>query len=529
MPLDEYRRKRHFEKTPEPTGVGARGEGGAERDPEVPGRLGYVIQKHAATRMHWDFRIELDGVLLSWAVPKGPSFDPRDKRLAMHVEDHPIEYGGFEGTIPKGEYGGGTVMLWDRGEWEPDHGDPRKHLAEGHLKFRLFGERLRGRWMLVRTKGYGGGDSWLLFKEHDEFERPHEEFEATAEWLTSVTTGRTMEQIADGAEAVWHSNASVGENVAALEAAGVSLAGDVMGDIAGDITGDITPSGPPDPSGVDGAKPLAEPPRDVEVELATLVKRVPEGDRWLHEIKFDGYRIVAHKNGDSVRLMSRNGKDWTERFNEVATAIASTVPVFSAVMDGEVVVMRPDGTTSFQALQNFARQGEEASLHYQVFDLLHLDGWDLRGVALEKRKELLRPLVPDDGGPVRYTDHIEGHGDVFYDRACDYSLEGVISKKRDSKYRGGRQREWAKTKCLNHQEFVVVGYTDPGGSRQGFGALVLAVHDDNGLTHVGRVGTGFTDRSLSQIYARLVPLERETPPVANPPSGADAQIGRAHV
>lgn len=512
MPLDEYRRKRRFETTAEPPGDQDAAE---HRDPEVPGRLSYVIQKHAATRMHWDFRIELDGVLLSWAVPKGPSFDPRDKRLAMHVEDHPIEYGRFEGTIPKGEYGGGTVMLWDRGTWEPDHGDPRQHLADGHLKFHLFGERLRGKWMLVRTKGYGGKDSWLLFKEHDEYERPREEFDATAEWLTSVTTGRTMEQIADGADAVWHSNATVEDNVAALKE---QLA-------QHDDTDDQAAGGPdlPDPSQVAGA--VAGPlPDSVEVELATLVKEVPQGERWLHEIKFDGYRILARKQGDKVRLISRNGKDWTDRFRQVAEAIAHEVPVTSAVIDGEVVVLQADGTTSFQALQNFTKEGVPAALHYQVFDLLHLDGWDLRGARLEDRKRLLSRIVPHDSGTVlRYTDHIEGHGDVFFNQACDFSLEGVVSKRRDSTYRGGRQRDWAKTKCVAHQEFVVVGYTDPGGARQHFGALVLAVHEGDELVHVGRVGTGFSELSLKEIHARLTPLDRDTPPVVNPPKGALAR------
>lgn len=515
MPLDEYRRKRHFDTTAEPAGDT---HAATHRDPEVPGHLSYVIQKHAATRMHWDFRIELDGVLLSWAVPKGPSFDPRDKRLAMHVEDHPLEYGRFEGTIPKGEYGGGTVMVWDRGTWEPDHGDPREHLAQGHLKFYLFGERLRGKWMLVRTKGYGGKDSWLLFKEHDEYERPREEFEATSEWMTSVTTGRTMEQIADGADAVWHSSASVEENMAALK--GRFAQEDSDEDVP---PASETPSVPADPSRVEGAV-TAPLPDHVEVELASLVKSVPEGERWLHEIKFDGYRIVARKQGEKVRLISRNGKDWTDRFRQVADAVARELSVSSAMLDGEVVVMQPDGTTSFQALQNLTREGVPARLHYQVFDLLHLDGWDLRGAPLVERKRLLSSIIgTDDGSTVRYTDHIEGHGDVFFNQACDFSLEGVISKRRDSIYRPGRQREWTKTKCLNHQEFVIVGFTDPGGTRQAFGALVLAVHEDGQLTHVGRVGTGFSDASLREIHGRLMPLERDTPPVVNPPTGASGR------
>lgn len=512
--LDEYRRKRDFGKTPEPAG------GAADEARE----LRYVVQKHSASHLHWDFRIELDGVLLSWAVPKGPSLDPGDKRLAMHVEDHPLEYGSFEGVIPKGEYGGGTVMLWDRGTWRPDHGDPREHLAEGHLKFDLFGERLRGRWMLVRTKGYGGSkrDSWLLFKEHDDQERPRPEFDATAEWMTSVASGRTMEQIAADGDAVWHSDESVGENSQRL---GI---GEPAARDADAATASPRPAAP-DAAGTPGAKrgPI---PKSLDVELCTLVKQTPEGDRWLHEIKFDGYRIVAFRDGDHVRLISRNGKDWTARFQTIADELAG-LHAEQFVFDGEVVVMRPDGTNDFQALQNFARRGQAAELHYMVFDLLYLDGLDLRDAALEQRKRLLAALLlpprpgvaaGEGGAHVRYTDHIEGHGDVFFARSCEYSLEGVVSKRRDRPYRGGRGRDWVKTKCLLEQEFVIVGYTDPGGSRKAFGSLVIGVHDDGVLKQVGKVGTGFSEESLADIHARLGKLERKTPPVSNPPKGAEA-------
>ncbi|HSK46942.1 MAG TPA: DNA ligase D [Coriobacteriia bacterium] len=497
--LDEYRRKRDFGVTPEPSG-----EAGADH-----AGLSYVIQKHASSRLHWDFRIELDGVLLSWAIPKGPSLDTADKRLAMHVEDHPIAYGSFEGVIPKGEYGGGTVMLWDRGTWEPDHGDPRAHLAEGHLKFYLYGERLRGRWMLVRSKGYGGSgkDSWLLFKERDDEVRPKSEFDAVAEWTTSVATGRTMDEIAADVEAVWHSDASVEANVAGS-------------------TGIHPPPAPPavaPPSldAVEGAR-VAPFPRTVEVELAQLVKDVPEGERWIHEIKFDGYRIVALMNEGKVRLVSRNGKDWTDRFPAIVSAIAA-LPAKQAVLDGEVVVVRPDGTNDFQALQNFARRREAADLHYMVFDLLYLDGYDLRGAGLVKRKELLAPLLPRHADRLLYTDHIEGHGDTFFNKACDLSLEGVVSKRADAPYRPGRGRDWVKVKCLLRQEFVVVGFTDPGGSRKSFGALVIGVHEDGEIKQVGRVGTGFTEQSLSDIHARLIKIQRAEPPVKNPPKGALAR------
>ncbi len=466
--LDEYRAKRDFSVSPEPPDVETTSSGG----------LLYVVQKHAASRLHWDFRIELDGVLLSWAVPKGPSLDSSDKRLAVHVEDHPVAYGAFEGTIPQDEYGGGTVMLWDRGTWTPDHGDPREHLAQGHLKFRLHGERLKGRWMLVKTKGYGGKnqDSWLLFKERDDEERPRQEFDATAEWTTSVLTGRTMDEIA----------------------AGPAL----------------------DPALVDGATAAAMPER-VDVQLATLSKHVPDGDRWLHEIKFDGYRIVALLDGGTCRLMSRNGHDWTERFSSAARAIEQ-LSVDNAVLDGEMVVLREDGISDFQLLQDFARGGGEGELRYQAFDLLHLNGHDLTRARLEDRKRLLSAVVPPNS-MVRYTDHIEGHGDALLDQACGFSLEGVVSKRRDAPYRPGRGRDWLKTKCVQRQEFVVVGWTDPEGSRAEFGALVLAARIGDRLAHAGRVGSGFTDAALAEVAARLAPLVREDPPIADAPAGAEVR------
>lgn len=507
-PLEAYREKRDFGKTPEPSG----------EEPMPHEGLLYVIQKHAASHMHWDFRIELNGVLLSWAVPKGPSLDPSDKRLAMHVEDHPLEYGSFEGVIPKGEYGGGTVMLWDRGTWMPDHGDPAEHLAQGHLKFYLFGERLRGKWMLVRTKGYGGGrDSWLLFKEKDDEVRSHDDFDATKEWTDSVATGRSMEQIAADIDAVWHSaegeDAKDGGKPAALvpdarrqrgadEAAAPRLA-------------------LPDLGKVPGAE-KAEMPKSLDVELATLVKQVPDGDQWIHEVKFDGYRILARVHDGQVRLISRNDNDWTERFSAVADA-CKRLEVDSAILDGEVVVQRPDGTTDFQALQNYVKRGRAADLEYFAFDLIYLNGYDLRRCKLENRKELLSAVVPERDPQIHYTDHIEGHGDVFYARACEYSLEGVVSKRRGSTYRSGRGKDWLKSKCVLEQEFVVVAYTDPGGTRSRFGSLGVAVHDDGALRYLGRVGTGFTEASLDDLFERLKPLERSEAPVVNPPKGAEAK------
>jgi bifunctional non-homologous end joining protein LigD len=463
--LDEYREKRDFLVTPEPS----------EAEATPGGALSYVVQKHAASHLHYDFRIELDGVLLSWAVPKGPSLDPADKRLAVHVEDHPVAYATFEGAIPAGEYGGGTVMVWDRGTWTPDHGDPREHLAQGHLKFSLEGERLRGRWMLVRTKGYGSRsqDSWLLFKERDDEARSREKFDATTVWTTSVLSGRTMDEIATSPDR--------------------------------------------ELSQVEGAH-RTEPPRELDVQLATLSKRVPDGDQWLHEVKYDGYRIVAFLEDGAVRLTSRNGRDWTERLSVVAQAVAR-LPARSAVLDGEVVVIGPGGVSDFSALQEAVREGGTQALAYQVFDLVYLDGFDLRATPLAERKRLLRQLLPVD--PVlRYTDHIEGHGDSLLDSACGLALEGVVSKRRGAPYRSGRGHGWLKTKCVLRQEFVVIGWTDPQGSQTGFGALLLGLREGERLLDVGRVGGGFSEADVTEISKRLVSLATARPPVSDSRDGA---------
>ncbi|HJQ98756.1 MAG TPA: DNA ligase D, partial [Candidatus Polarisedimenticolaceae bacterium] len=529
MGLKEYERKRDFKRTPEP-----RGKTRARR-----GRLGYVIQKHDASRLHYDFRLEHDGVLLSWAVPKGPSLDPREKRLAVHVEDHPIDYGGFEGTIPEGEYGGGTVMLWDRGTWEPE-GDASKDLAAGKLKFTLHGEKLRGKWMLLRLGGPRNedGKNWLLFKEKDEYAS------ATGDVLKSlplsVSSGRDLEEIAGKAKRVWHSNrvgrsgggsrlarrrqliegdedgeASDGRRKGASkkEAAGAG-AKPVMKRRASSRSGKASAF---DPSSLEGARRGSLPVR-IEAERATLVSAVPEGDGWIHEIKFDGYRILARVSDGKVRLTSRSGNDWTARFAGVADAVAE-LPVESAVFDGEVVALAPDGTSRFQLLQN-ALSGGGAALTYFVFDLLYLDGWDLRDVPLLERKKALAGLLP--GGKsavVRGSDHVEGRGPEFFQQACRLDLEGVVSKRRDSPYRSGKGRDWVKTKCLKRQEFVIGGWTDPDGARSGFGALLLGVYEGKGLVYAGRVGTGFGSKLLDELSKRFVKLAAKEPPFVNPPPG----------
>jgi bifunctional non-homologous end joining protein LigD len=504
MGLREYYDKRDFERTPEPRGEEHSGQG-----------FSFCVQKHAATRLHYDFRLELDGVLKSWAVPKGPSFDPADKRLAMQTEDHPLEYGGFEGIIPAGEYGGGTVVLWDRGRWEPLE-EPHKAFHSGRLKFRLFGEKLQGAWMLVKTRGRDPRDaekSWLLFKERDELARPASEYDVTQERPQSVLTGRTLEEIAAEKDRVWHSNrpaAAPKKGVAAAVARAIEKK-----------EKEQAAARRVDPAKLPGARKAAL-PRFVKPQLATLVDEAPGGDDWLHELKFDGYRILCRLQGGHARLLSRNGKDWTDHFETVARA-AERLDVEAALVDGEVAMLLADGTTSFNALQNASAPPPGARLVYFVFDLLHLDGHDLTRLPLEKRKEVLRPLVPAGGATVRYSDHVVGSGPDFHARACRMKLEGIVSKRRDAPYEPARSRTWLKVKCAHEQEFVIGGFTDPEGSRAGIGALLLGVYEGDDLAFAGKVGTGFTDKSARALRQKLEGLEQKTRPfAAKPPDSARA-------
>ena len=512
--LEEYRHKRRFGTTPEPTG---------DAQPKVPSApRSFVVQKHAASRLHYDVRLELDGVLVSWAVPKGPSLDPSDKRLAVHVEDHPLDYGDFEGTIPKGEYGGGTVMVWDRGTWEPvAEDDPAKHLAEGHLKLRLFGEKLQGAWMLVRAFYHETDQpdkNWLLFKERDEFARPKSEFDVT-KLDKSAKTRRSMEEIANATRPhVWHTDR--GAESEERERGAPATAPQPARAAAPSAT--AAPSARrPALSKLRGAKKVGL-PKSLDVELALLVKEVPRGEEWLHEIKFDGYRAYCRLDGGKASFTSRNQNDWTGHFRGIAEA-AAKLPVKQAILDGEVVVLLPDGRTSFQGLQNAIASEPPRDLKYMVFDLLYLDGYDLRGVKLEERKKLLQALLGNEAGPLRYVDDVRGSGEEFYRQACGFALEGVVSKRRDRPYVAGRGREWQKVKCLQRQEFVIVGFTDPGGGRTGIGALLLGVRDGEGLRYAGRVGTGFNERTLRDLRLRLEPLEQKDAAVLGVPDGGRAK------
>jgi bifunctional non-homologous end joining protein LigD len=478
-PLSEYNRKRDFGITAEPAGDSPAGKRKASA-------LSFVIQKHDARNLHYDFRLELDGVLLSWAVPKGPSLDPSQKRLAVHVEDHPLSYGGFEGSIPAGQYGAGDVIVWDRGIWQP-HGDPHKAYAAGKLKFSLVGEKLSGDWTLVRTRLKGSGDKqqWLLIKEKDPQARPIAEYDIVQAEPASVL-----------------SDAVVGKPKAKVQAKTKAAA-----------------KAAPKAS---TRKQATAVPEQFSPQLATLVDRAPEGD-WQYEIKFDGYRILARIQGGEVRLFTRNGHDWTERLPRQAKALQA-LKLKDSWLDGEVVSLNGDGLPDFQALQNAFDIGRSLDIVYYLFDAPFLNGRDQREDPVETRRAALKSaLSASKSKLLRFSEAFAAnHRDIF-ESACDLALEGVIGKRAGSPYVSRRSDDWIKLKCRLRQEFVIVGYTRPQGSRTGFGALLLAVNDDAGLVYAGRVGTGFDQASLKAIYTQLSALERDQSPLQKPLTSAQAR------
>jgi bifunctional non-homologous end joining protein LigD len=466
--LKEYRHKRDFHRSGEPAGAAPARQ---------TGRL-YVMHKHASRHEHFDLRIEQDGVLRSWALPRGPALEVGEKRLAIEVEDHPLEYGGFEGTIPKGEYGAGTVMLWDVGRWQPDgHNDPDR------LDFILSGTKLQGAWTLVRIRDRGSsrrnrGKHWLLIKRTD---RPRRTLHPDD---LSVASGRSMSEIA--AKRKPHEE---------------------------------LPS-PPAAKGLPGAR-RAAPPATLSPQLATLSEQVPRGEAWLHEIKFDGYRLVAHLEQGKVRLLTRNGHDWTSRFRAQARQLAA-LPARQAILDGELVALDASGASSFRELQEAISRKQTGRLAYQLFDLLYLDGYDLSAVPLLERKGALAQLLQAAGAGetslLRYSDHLRGRGPEALEQACALGLEGIISKRAGAPYRSGRSKLWLKGKCTRHEKFVVGGYTPPAGARSGFGALLLGNLRRGRLEYAGRVGTGFSSRQLEELHALLQEMEVEQSPFLPSPS-----------
>lgn len=452
--LGEYSRKRNFERTLEP-------EGGAETAAEG---LRFVVQHHMARREHYDLRLEWDGALLSWAVPKGPSYDTRDKRLAIRVEEHPLEYRNFEGTIPKGEYGGGTVMLWDEGWWEPVT-DVDEGLAEGALKFVLKGRRLRGKWTLVRLKAKDGEtkENWLLLKERDAYAQTSD---GISDFTESVRTGRTMAQIGEGADGIVVKN------------------------------------------------PFGR----ANVQLAGLASAVPADGDWLYELKYDGDRMLAYLEGGAVRLVTRNGNDYTARFAEVAAALADWAAGRAMVLDGEMAVADESGKTDFQALQNYLKNPRAGNLTYIVFDLLALDGADLRGRPLTERKAALEALMQNAPKNVHYSRHVAGNGAESLAAACAAGLEGIVGKKADSVYSGTRNGDWIKLKCGRRQEFVIGGYTRSDKRASGISSLLLGVYEGDTLIYAGRAGTGFGAAEREALAEKFRDLTRADAPFLSAPA-----------
>jgi bifunctional non-homologous end joining protein LigD len=492
--IQTYNRKRDFRKTAEPPGKVSSPTRGLPK---------FVIQKHDASRLHYDFRLEIDGVLCSWAVPKGPSMDPGEKRLAVRTEDHPMAYGSFEGTIPKGEYGGGTVMLWDEGRFKPE-GDAKAALKKGDLKFEIMGHRLRGKFGLVRMRKRGNEktENWLLIKKRDSEAREGSGDAVVVENVTSVTTQRAMDEIAAGKSRVWHSNRDNGhEKPAASVSAEEKPAAAKM----------------PKIKHIDVAK-LTGARKDkfrgkLAPQLATLIEEAPEGDAWLSEIKFDGYRMLARIDDGQVKIFSRNGLPWERKLPQIADSL-SKLNVRQAWLDGEIVVLDDEGRSSFGKLKDALGEGPQSSIFFFLFDILYLDGYSTVNCKQVDRKALLHSILGAAPPPfLKYSDHVEGVPDTIRQKACEMRLEGIIVKAADAPYQHSRNRNWLKLKCIQREELVIVGYTEPKGSRTGFGALQLGYYDKNGHLHfAGGVGAGFTVKTLEMLHKKLVTSARKIPP-----------------
>jgi bifunctional non-homologous end joining protein LigD len=500
-PLARYNEKRDFTKTAEPAGTIAGAAGHS-----------FMVQKHDATRLHYDFRLELDGVLKSWAVTRGPSPNPEDKRLAVRTEDHPLSYATFEGTIPKGQYGGGTVMLWDRGTWIPHPGkDPSKTIEEGHLHFTLEGERMKGEWILIRLKPRAGekNENWLLRKVEDLHSGASGDL--VEKYVTSVASGRSMVEIAEGKGGAneWQSDREKGATADTSSSRrrpeSIGAAPASSGE-SGNMASGIRRN---DGKRKGKAGPL---PAFRDPQLATLVDNVPTGAGWLHEVKYDGYRCLLAASGGAARTYTRSGQDWSDKFAPIITA-AQKLDLPSALIDGEIVALDKDGHPSFQALQASLKEGN-GTLAFFAFDLLELDGEDLTGLGNRERKERLAALLEGAPAPIHIAEHVE-QGDKLFTALCAEGYEGVISKRADAPYRGRRSSNWLKIKCIQRQEFVIVGWT-ASDKQRGFRSLLLGLNENGKLRYAGKAGTGFTMARIDELMARMTPLAREAATVEAP-------------
>jgi bifunctional non-homologous end joining protein LigD len=493
-PLAEYNEKRDFKKTAEPAGkrAASHGEGGR-----------FIVQKHDASRLHWDLRLEADGVLKSWAVTKGPSPDPEIKRLAVRTEDHPMAYADFEGTIPQGEYGGGTVMLWDRGTWEPVPGKSWRDLDKGHLHFTVDGERMKGEWLLIRLKGKPGEkrQNWLLRKLDDEHA---EEGDGLVEHcLTSVLTGRSMAEIAGDKNGEYSLKGVRGDKFTEVMAKAAKR-NKALGR-------KVNPKA--------RAKP-GKPPKFRAPQLATLVDAVPAGNGWLHEIKFDGYRALAACAGSDVRIYTRKGLDWSDKFVPLAEKLKA-LDLPPCLIDGEIVAYDAGGNPSFSALQTVLKRGhgkqkDSDKLSFHAFDLVELDGKDFAGLTNIERKERLEALLAGAEPPIHVADHVIGAGEKLYRAMCKAGQEGIISKTIDGRYTSKRTRNWVKVKCTLRQEFVVIGWKKSSAKGRPFASLLLAQREGKALVYKGNVGTGFNTDTLRDLAARMKKLEASEAPAEVP-------------
>jgi bifunctional non-homologous end joining protein LigD len=529
--LDLYNRKRRFDETPEPSGARASRKQGARKTTRQAAdeALSYVIQEHDVRRLHYDFRLELNGTLLSWAVPKGPSLDPSVKRLAVHVEDHPVEYGSFEGEIPAGNYGAGSVIVWDRGTWEPIGGtaEAARSYAAGKLKFRLHGEKLQGGWTLVRSHMRGSGDKeqWLLIKERDDEARDESDYDILKKRPGSVLSGSapagkgTKTRIAatkgtGKAAAAAKATAGASDTTPAAKRAGKNGAKAASSSRADPKRPDIVATRNAQSLRELAASPSIEGavkarlPATFKPQLATLVDAAPPGDEWSYEIKFDGYRVLARidrdAKGSAVKVFTRAGNDWTAKFSKQVKAFEQ-LGIESAWLDGEAVVLDQNGVPNFQGLQNAFDANRPQDIIVYLFDIPFLNGYDLRGVPLEQRRAILRALMEEvDDSVLRFSNDFDFSAEDLLRSACDMALEGIIGKRRDSGYLSGRSSTWIKLKCRRRQEFVIGGYSEPSGSRAAFGALLLGVYDGKGkLQYAGRVGTGFDAALLRSVKKEL--------------------------
>jgi len=501
---------RDFQVTREPRGSNRKGKSSLESK-----ALPFVVQKHAATRLHYDFRLGWEGVLKSWAVAKGPSYNPADKRLAMQVEDHPWEYRDFEGIIPKGQYGGGTVMVWDQGEWLP-HGDVDQGLRDGHLKFELRGNKLVGDWVLVRMHGRNDRPdkpSWLLIKEKDQYARDDSGEAITDEAPDSAVTGRTMEQIAANQDRIWNSKQA-------------SRNGADKPSQTGQVSGERLREQKSNKAAPDVRKYPAERfPGFIPPQLAQSASSAPSGDEWMHELKLDGYRIQIHiraagsksKKNRTVQLLTRKGLDWSARMPDIATA-AGQLPAMEAILDGEAVVLDDHGLSNFAGLQAAFQEGTQRNITYFAFDVLHLDGHNLRALQLSERRKILEQLLRGlERTSLRLSEGIEGKGAVVFEHACQLGAEGIVSKLATAKYVSGRSNTWLKLKCYLEQEFVIGGFTLPSNGTVGVGSLLLGYYDSGKLRYAGRTGTGFTQATHRSLRAKLDALAAKQSSFADVP------------